>query len=599
MKNIKRLLCACAALPLLVATQAAAQSDNASDRAKERADARAEKVLKHWTKARIDAAQPRDMVIDHRGLAYERGKDGKLKPHGHDRPAELTATTPKIKLKDRETRAKPGSDRTPPTVTSVTPGDGATIGASQTFSATVTDTSGVRSVVFEIVFGGQTYTFDGVNSGNNVWTTTVSGFSDGAGSWSVIATDNVKRGGNRGVSGPFAFTVDAGSGGGDTGGGGGGGGGVVTNSRWSAGGDIQTAAGRLLYEMPSGGGWSSFVCSGTVVNDATTGRSVIITAAHCVYNDTAKAFARNVLFIPNQDGTTGSSTDGDCTNDPLGCWVPDFGVVETGWTTQVFPANIPVDYAYYVVGDTGTYSGNGAGGPLDAAVPSFDISFDAPNVDDGQAGEFTADWTHALGYSYSDDPFFMYSAEDMTTEGADNWWIPSSQLSGGSSGGPWIQPMDEGNGTGPLMSVNSWGYTTSDGMAGPKLNGTTASCLFEVAKTAPLSLGSSPDGQQGVIVDPADCGGTPPPPPPPPSGDVTASVDAYKIRGGRKTWDYAWSGATTSSVDIYLDGSVFTTTANDGAYTLQSSQKGSGSHSHKVCEAGSTTACSATVTTVF
>ena len=69
---------------------------------------------------------------------------------------------------------------------------------------------------------------------------------------------------------------------------------------------MQTAAGRLFYEMPSNPRrkrWGGYVCSGTVVSDGATGRSVILTASHCVYDDANKAFARNVLFIPNQAGT--------------------------------------------------------------------------------------------------------------------------------------------------------------------------------------------------------------------------------------------------------------------------------------------------------
>lgn len=256
--------------------------------------------------------------------------------------------------------------------------------------------------------------------------------------------------------------------------------------------------------MPERGGWSSYVCSGTAVTDGTTGRSVIITAAHCVYDDADGAFARNVLFIPNQDQST-SGTDTNCSNDPIGCWAPAFGVVEQNWTTSVFPDNIPWDYAYYVVDDNGSHSGNGTGGALDGAVPALSIDFLAPYVNDGNPGEGSLDWTHALGYSYADDPFFIYSAEDMTTEGADNWWLPSSQLSGGSSGGPWVQPMDETTGTGPIISINSWGYTTSDGMAGPILSGTTAQCLFDAAKTASLSLAGNADGAQGFVVDPATC----------------------------------------------------------------------------------------------
>ena len=37
-------------------------------------------------------------------------------------------------------------------------------------------------------------------------------------------------------------------------------------------------------------------------------------------------------------------------------------------------------------------------------------------------------------------------------------------------------------GSGPVISVNSWGYTNQPGMAGPKLSGTSAATLFSTAK---------------------------------------------------------------------------------------------------------------------
>ncbi|MGD9798962.1 MAG: hypothetical protein AB7F91_10460 [Parvularculaceae bacterium] len=281
---------------------------------------------------------------------------------------------------------------------------------------------------------------------------------------------------------------------------GGSGGGIVKNAPWTAGGTVQTAAGRILFEMGGEGSGDYYVCSGTAATDSTSGRSVIISAAHCVYDDAAKVFATNVLFIPNQAGTTGTGTDSNCNNDPLGCWAPAIGVVDVNWTTRTFPANIPWDYAYYVVSDTGAHSGNGANGALDQIAGSLPIDFLPPNVNDGNPGPTSLDFTHALGYSYSDDPNFMYCAEDMTTEGPDNWWLASCGLSGGSSGGPWVQPMNTATGTGPIISVNSWSYTRgkSGGMAGPFLSGTSAACLFNVAKSANLNGG-------GVAVNPGAC----------------------------------------------------------------------------------------------
>ena len=43
--------------------------------------------------------------------------------------------------------------------------------------------------------------------------------------------------------------------------------------------------------------------------------------------------------------------------------------------------------------------------------------------------------------------------------------------------------------SGTVVSVNSWGYSSSSGMAGPNLStetGSHAECLFERAKSAPL-----------------------------------------------------------------------------------------------------------------
>lgn len=120
---------------------------------------------------------------------------------------------------------------------------------------------------------------------------------------------------------------------------------------------MQTAAGRIYFEMPYQGGWGGFVCSGTVVTDGTSGRSLIMTAAHCIYDDANKAFARNVMFIPDQDDGGIDKTDLNCSNDPMGCWLPIFGVVDVNWTTRSFPDNVAWDYAFYVVSDSGAHAG--------------------------------------------------------------------------------------------------------------------------------------------------------------------------------------------------------------------------------------------------
>lgn len=453
-----------------------------------------QQVIDHWTSARRAAAIPRDFYLDKQGQAFTRGASGQLVAYGNRPAKQLRGDAP-------TPQAKPGgggSDSTPPSISGMMPADGATIGSAATFSAVVTDASGIRSVSFVVTYpnGTQTQSFSPSYIGDDTYSIDLSGFTDGQWSWEVVAKDSSRGGGNTATSPAADFTVDTGGGNPDPGGD------VVVNSPWTGGGTVQTAAGRIYFEMPANSRrrrWAGYVCSGTVATDATSGRSVILTAAHCVYDDSAKAFARNVLFIPNQDGTSGSGTDTDCSNDPLGCWVTSFGVVDVNWTTRTFPDNIPWDYAFYVVADSGAHSGTSAGTDvLEDATGTLPISFATPYFDDGDPSPDSIDYTHALGYSYSDDPNFMYCAEDMTTEGSDNWWLPSCGLSGGSSGGPWMQPVDGGNGT--LVSVNSWGYTDSPGMAGPMLSGTSAECLFTEAKGLAFSAIPSTDGDEGAAI---------------------------------------------------------------------------------------------------
>jgi len=61
--------------------------------------------------------------------------------------------------------------------------------------------------------------------------------------------------------------------------------------------------------------------------------------------------------------------------------------------------------------------------------------------------------------------------------------------------------MDVATGNGPVISVNSWGYTTSPGMAGPMLDTTRASCLFGEAKALAVPENATVDGDAGVAVD--------------------------------------------------------------------------------------------------
>lgn len=472
---------------------------------------RALAVSKYWTAERMAAAQPRDFVLDDVGNAYMRGKDGKLTPYGKHELVSTTAGKPGKPV----TRGKPGdggNDSGATVFSNMTPDGTQTMGDAIIFSATVTDPDSIKSVTFVVNYPNniQSTSFTPSSTGNNSYSVSVTGFSDGIWSWEVVVKDNAAKGGNTYTSDPVSFTVST-NGGGDTGGGGGDTGrdptinqitgcdievndeGLVCDGHYETEDAIKTSAGRIYFEMPSNRRkveWIGYVCSGTVINDNAANTSSIITAAHCVFDDVNKTFAQNVMFIPNQDATTGSEgTDENCKNDPMGCFYPDYGIVAKEWTSSKFPNNIPWDSAFYVLEDANALENVllSEMGTIAGLTPAI-FSIQLGDPDSGSQGSDLNDpsFSQALGYSYEHDPLFRYSQENLIKLDANNWWIPRSRLSGGSSGGPWLQ-------NGSIVSVNSWGYTTSDGMAGP---------IFGVARTAELfnSIGQPLTHPRGIVV---------------------------------------------------------------------------------------------------
>lgn len=82
---------------------------------------------------------------------------------------------------------------------------------------------------------------------------------------------------------------------------------------------------------------------------------------------------------------------------------------------------------------------------------------------------------------------------------------------------------------------------------------------------------------------------------PPPVGDITLDASTGRAKG-KNYVNLTWTGASTSSVDVYRNGSLITTTSNDGAY--QDRFRTYGSFTYKVCDQG-TDNCSSEVTVNF
>jgi hypothetical protein len=75
----------------------------------------------------------------------------------------------------------------------------------------------------------------------------------------------------------------------------------------------------------------------------------------------------------------------------------------------------------------------------------------------------------------------------------------------------------------------------------------------------------------------------------------TITLQATVVGGNNKSVTLTWSGATTANVDINRNGAIIVTTPNDGTH---SDSVVAGTYQYRVCNAGSTTACSAPVQVV-
>ncbi len=81
------------------------------------------------------------------------------------------------------------------------------------------------------------------------------------------------------------------------------------------------------------------------------------------------------------------------------------------------------------------------------------------------------------------------------------------------------------------------------------------------------------------------------------TGGIDLQVSGYKVQGLQKA-DLTWSGASSTDVDVFRNNGLITTTANDGFHTDNINNRGGGSYTYRVCEAGTST-CSNNVTISF
>ena len=241
---------------------------------------------------------------------------------------------------------------------------------------------------------------------------------------------------------------------------GGGGDGGVTGASWTKAGAILKASGKVYFVMGS----SAYVCSGSVATDHRSGKSLVLTAGHCAYDETNGAFATNWLFIPEYDT---NPTLSDCQATTYGCWTADALVVHNGFATAGgFNTQATIhDFAFAVVGG----GGKSGTAQLDATVGSFGITFSG--IAAGQ--KLYAFGYPAAGKYHGNDLVYCAGAIFTDSMNGDLTWGMPCGMTGGSSGGPWLSGFDETTGSGTLSSLNSYGYSGVKNMYGPKFNSDT------------------------------------------------------------------------------------------------------------------------------
>lgn len=268
-------------------------------------------------------------------------------------------------------------------------------------------------------------------------------------------------------------------GGGDGGGKGGGKGGkggdtTVSGAPWDGGGEVLATTGKVLFEL----GGSYYVCSASVVDDSAADASIVLTAAHCVYDNVgAGQFATNWMFIPAYDDTKPDlTTSGSfCGQTTYGCWTASALVLHDGFASAGGFTSTAIlhDFAFAVVG-----SGGNANGLPEDVLGSHALDFSAVSKNTS---------VHAFGYpaaaTFNRDLMYCAGGVGFDSRLAKATYQLGCSMTGGASGGPWYGSFDSSSGSGTAMSVNSYRYSSGDAMYGPKFNSTTAA-VFSAALTA-------------------------------------------------------------------------------------------------------------------
>lgn len=219
---------------------------------------------------------------------------------------------------------------------------------------------------------------------------------------------------------------------------------------WTGGGAIVRTSGRVFFTM----GDRTASCSGDSITSANG--STVITAGHCVKYQ--GAWHTNWVFVPAYDNG----------NAPYGQWPATKTLATDQWAAS---EDMNMDVGLAVVAPLN-------GRKLSEVVGAQGILFNGGYTKKMYSFGFPAaapyDGTRLVYCSGTTGKDFLLTKDHSL----------GCNMTGGSSGGPWLQDFDEATGLGTQVSVNSFGYNfLPNRMFGPYF-GNEAKAAYDKAQNS-------------------------------------------------------------------------------------------------------------------
>jgi len=224
---------------------------------------------------------------------------------------------------------------------------------------------------------------------------------------------------------------------------------AVTGKRWTGGGKVAQATGRVFLTM----GGRDFTCTASVV--PSDNGDTVVTAGHCLKDGTGD-WASKWVFVPGYD-------DGEA---PYGRFAARELLVTSQWSRRADDSH---DFGAAVLEAR-------EGRHVRQATGAQRIAFTGKG----------AGTVHAFGYPsrspYDGRHLYYCSGPTRPDDGGTTAHGMACDMTEGSSGGPWLSGFDPSTGTGTVVSVVSFKYAGRDGVQYGPVLGSSERAVYDRAR---------------------------------------------------------------------------------------------------------------------